>query len=63
MPLKNQERIKEYLVGEKGYLKSDLSNGKVIMLSGKWGCGKTHFWQNEINSLLNKENQKYQIII
>ncbi len=44
----NQERIKEYLVGENGYLKSDISNGKVIMLSGVWGSGKTHFWQNEI---------------
>ncbi len=32
----NQERIKEYLVGKKGYLKADISNGKVIMLSGKW---------------------------
>ncbi|QKJ24429.1 P-loop NTPase fold protein [Poseidonibacter lekithochrous] len=46
----NQERIKKYLVGEKGYLKSDISNGKVIMLSGKWGSGKTHFWQKEIAS-------------
>ena len=46
----NQERIKKYLVGEKGYLKSDISNGKVIMLSGKWGSGKTHFWQNKIAS-------------
>ena len=44
----NQDRIKKYLVGDKGYLKSDISNGKVIMLSGKWGSGKTHFWQNEI---------------
>lgn len=46
----NQERIKEYLVGENGYLKSDISNGKVIMLSGAWGSGKTRFWQNKIAS-------------
>ncbi len=39
----NQERIKEYLVGENGYLKADISNGKVIMLSGKWGSGKLTF--------------------
>ncbi|MGB6329921.1 MAG: hypothetical protein WBF48_13450 [Halarcobacter sp.] len=52
----NQERIKEYLVGENGYLKADISNGKVIMLSGKWGSGKTHFWQNEIaTETLKKE--------
>ncbi len=51
--MSNQERIKEYLLGNKekektGYLKNDISNGKVIMLSGKWGSGKTHFWQNKI---------------
>ena len=44
----NQERLEEYLVGSNGYLKSDISNGKVIMLSGKWGSGKTHFWKNII---------------
>jgi tRNA A37 threonylcarbamoyladenosine biosynthesis protein TsaE len=44
----NQERLEEYLVGTNGYLKSDISNGKVIMLSGKWGSGKTHFWKNRI---------------
>lgn len=55
----NQQRLKEYLVGEKGYLKSDISNGKVIMLSGKWGSGKTHFWQNRIQTVLNgKEKEK-----
>ncbi|MBY0541085.1 MAG: KAP family NTPase [Campylobacterales bacterium] len=54
----NQQRLKEYLVGEKGYLKSDISNGKVIMLSGKWGSGKTFFWQNKIQTGLNDENKK-----
>jgi len=61
----NQERIKEYLVGyEKdskhidGYLEKDISNGKVIMLSGKWGSGKTHFWQNIIRPILNDEKDK-----
>lgn len=49
----NQKRLEEYLVGnvgknELGYLQKDISNGKVIMLSGKWGSGKTHFWQNII---------------
>lgn len=48
MEKSNQKRLEEYLVGEKGYLKSDISNGKVIMLSGKWGSGKTHFWKNII---------------
>ena len=56
----NQKRLEEYLVGNKeknepGYLKSDISNGKVIMLSGKWGSGKTHFWQNIIEKNIKKE--------
>ena len=54
----NQERIKKYLVDEDGYLKSDISNGKVIMLSGVWGSGKTHFWQNEIATNELKEELK-----
>ena len=31
--------LKEYLVGEQGYLFDGNNNGKVIMLSGAWG-----FW-------------------
>lgn len=63
--MSNQERIKEYLVGKEkdgkhieGYLEKELSNNKVIMLSGKWGSGKTHFWQNEIVPSLNNEKSK-----
>ena len=55
----NQERLQEYLVGNNGYLKSDISNGKVIMLSGKWGSGKTYFWRNVIEKdLIQNQNQK-----
>ena len=40
--MSNQKRLEEYLIGNEekkvvGYLKDTLSNGKVIMLSGKWG--------------------------
>ena len=61
--MSNQKRLEEYLVGDKekkvvGYLKDTLSNGKVIMLSGKWGSGKTHFWKNKIQTVLNDENKK-----
>lgn len=56
--MSNQERLKEYLVGTNGYLKSDISNGKVIMLSGKWGSGKTHFWKNKIQTVLNENDKK-----
>ncbi|MDD2292209.1 MAG: P-loop NTPase fold protein [Aliarcobacter sp.] len=56
MKKSNQERLEEYLVGnEKSYLKSDISNGKVIMLSGKWGSGKTFFWKEIIEKNLKKE--------
>ena len=56
--MSNQERLEEYLVGANGYLKSDISNGKVIMLSGKWGSGKTHFWKNKIQNILNNGEKK-----
>lgn len=45
------EELKKYLLGssgKKGYLLNDMHNGKTIMLSGAWGSGKTHFWQEEI---------------
>ena len=58
MEKSNQERLEEYLVGENGYLKEKLSNGKVIMLSGKWGSGKTHFWKNKIQTVLNDDDKK-----
>lgn len=59
--MSNQKRLEEYLIGneekkELGYLKSDISNGKVIMLSGKWGSGKTHFWKEIIEKNLKSEN-------
>ncbi|WP_066154822.1 P-loop NTPase fold protein [Aliarcobacter cryaerophilus] len=54
----NQEKIEEYLIGKNGYLKSNISNHKVIMLSGKWGSGKTFFWKDKIIENLNKEKDK-----
>ena len=54
----NQKKLKEYLIGVNGYLKSDHPNGKVIMLSGKWGSGKTYFWQNIIQTNLNDKKNK-----
>ncbi|WP_206732198.1 P-loop NTPase fold protein [Halarcobacter bivalviorum] len=55
----NQKVLEEYLVGsENSYLRSDDNNGKVIMLSGKWGSGKTHFWQDKIATDKLKEELK-----
>ncbi len=51
----NQERIEEYLIAENGYLKSNISNHKIIMLSGKWGSGKTFFWKNKIIEEIENE--------
>ena len=56
--MSNQKKLEEYLVGANGYLKNDISNGKVIMLSGKWGSGKTHFWKNKIQTVLNNEEKE-----
>lgn len=61
MEKSNQERLKDYLVGNDGYLKNNISNGKVIMLSGKWGSGKTFFWKELSNNEIiqfQEENQK-----
>lgn len=68
--MSNQEKLKNYLLGKDdkvGYLKNELSNGKVIMLSGKWGSGKTHFWQNviasdEFKKELKEKGQVYSYI-
>lgn len=65
--MSNQKSLEKYLIGEDGYLKSDISNGKVIMLSGKWGSGKTHFWQNiiatdELKKELSGKNSAYSYV-
>ena len=61
--MSNTEKLKEYLIGKdqkKGYLLDNtLSNGKVIMLSGEWGSGKTHFWQNEIKEKIKDKPYAY----
>ncbi|KFL34703.1 MULTISPECIES: P-loop NTPase fold protein [unclassified Sulfurospirillum] len=45
----NSESIKQYLIeGKKPYLENDDNNGTILMLSGAWGSGKTHFWKNII---------------
>jgi hypothetical protein len=50
--------LKEYLVGDGGYLLNEVNNGKTVMLSGVWGSGKTHFWQNDIRPDLLEQEQK-----
>lgn len=58
--MSNTEKLKDYLVGVQGYLLNDeLSNKKIIMLSGKWGSGKTHFWQNEIEPNIKEKPNAY----
>ncbi|MFA5427424.1 MAG: P-loop NTPase fold protein [Sulfurimonas sp.] len=53
------EKLQNYLIdNDKGYLVQDISKGKVIMLSGKWGSGKTHFWQNKIQTVLKENTNK-----
>ncbi len=47
--MSNTKELKKYLLEkENAFLLDDTNNGKTIMLSGAWGAGKTHFWQNEI---------------
>jgi len=52
----NQHDIKKYLIEDKkSYLTQDKRNGEILMLSGVWGSGKTHFWKNEIEQELIKD--------
>lgn len=55
----NQSDIKKYLIdGENSYLNQDNRNGEILMLSGVWGSGKTHFWKNEIEEELIEKLKK-----
>jgi hypothetical protein len=56
--MSNTKELKDYLIGDDGFLLDETHNGKTIMLSGAWGAGKTHFWQNEIEPKLSKELKK-----
>ena len=57
--MSNIANLKSYLIQDDGYLFNDTNNGSVVMLSGVWGSGKTHFWKNtiepELSELKNKE--------
>lgn len=63
----NSESIKKYLIkSEKPYLENDANNGTILMLSGAWGSGKTHFWKNIIETDLIpkiKEKRKSYIFV
>lgn len=63
----NFESIKKYLIeGNKSYLDNDDNNGTILMLSGSWGSGKTHFWKNIIETDLIpkiKEKKKSYIFV
>jgi len=42
-------KLESYLINDTyGYLVKDIDSGKIIMLSGVWGSGKTYFWQDKI---------------
>lgn len=59
--MSNVERLKKYLIGndeQSGYLYNEISYGKVIMLSGEWGSGKTHFWYDSEQSMKSKLDEK-----
>jgi hypothetical protein len=54
--MSNTEELKKYLLEkENPFLLDENNNGKTIMISGAWGAGKTHFWQEEIEPKLSKK--------
>ena len=62
--MSNQKRLEKYLIGEDGYLTKEISNGKVIILSGKWGSGKTFFWKNIIEKeLIQNQTEKQKAYV
>jgi len=63
----NQHDIKKYLIDdENAYFKQENRNGEILMLSGVWGSGKTHFWKNEMEkeliNTLRREDKSYVYI-
>jgi len=62
--MSNSSNLKRYLI-DNGYLFDPENNGNVIMLSGVWGSGKTHFWKNNIEPELEKlaEEKKAYVYI
>jgi hypothetical protein len=55
--------LKRYLLGDKvkgtGYLRREDTRGKILMISGRWGAGKTHFWKNEVEPELKETPYVY----
>lgn len=41
------------------YYLQDSETEYAIMISGKWGCGKTYFWKNNIVSKLKEIGKKH----
>ncbi len=62
--MSNSTELKSYLIDD-GYLFDEQNNGSVIMLSGCWGVGKTHFWRNDIEPNLTqlKELKKAYVYV
>lgn len=51
------QQLKDYFIkDDSSFLESDDNKGKVIMISGVWGSGKTFFWKNVIVNELKKPN-------
>ncbi|MFH1288861.1 MAG: P-loop NTPase fold protein [bacterium] len=59
----NAKTIEAYLIGdENSFLLNKNNDGKVIMISGKWGCGKTYFWQEKIMRELDGKGKSHVYI-
>lgn len=52
--------------GTNPYFNQDNRNGEILMLSGVWGSGKTHFWKNDVEQEIIsklKEKQKSYVFV
>ena len=62
----NIQELKEYLVGDEGFLLDSDNDGKIIIISGVWDTGKTHFWKEGIEPILTqklKEKEKTNVYL
>jgi len=51
------KQLKDFLTkDENSFLEKNDNFGKIIMISGVWGSGKTFFWKNEVVNSLKKPN-------
>lgn len=56
MTKNNNLQLTEYILK---YLNNNDNRSNIMMISGDWGTGKTHYWLHDIKPKLKKESNVY----